>query len=64
MAYQRKTADEWQVQVDYGHGDGFEAVAYCGKRKEALQAARDYRVNDPLYPVRIVCKRVACPVSA
>ena len=53
MAYKRTTKDTWEVQVDYGYGDGFEFVAGYDSRKEALLERSAYVANAPQYPTRV-----------
>lgn len=57
MAYIRKTYDEWQLQGNYGYGDGWELLCAEDSRKECRERLKEYRENeDGNY--RIVCKRV------
>lgn len=53
MAYQRKTKDTWEVQANYGYGDGWECVGGGETRREALADLKDYRANAPEYPYRL-----------
>lgn len=55
MVYQRKTYDEWEIQVNYGYGWECETVEFTWK--EAKAQAKCYRENIN-YPIRIVKKRV------
>ena len=57
MAYIRKTRDEWEIQVNYGYGHGWECDATEETWKDAKAQAKVYREN-VTYPVRIVKKRV------
>lgn len=57
MAYIRKTRDEWEIQVNYGYGQGWECDTTEETWKDAKAQAKTYRENVP-YPVRIVKKRV------
>lgn len=50
MSRPRKTHDEYRVHVNYG--DGFEEVHATLTRREARDAAADYRKNAPAYPVK------------
>jgi hypothetical protein len=56
--YQRKTKDEYQIQVRYGERYGWEHETTESTWKEAKEQRRVYRENAPQYPVRIVKKRV------
>jgi len=57
--YQRKTRDEYEIQCDYGYGDGFECVCAEDTRKEANQRRFEYLQNDTqMKRIRIVKKRV------
>ena len=38
---------EWQVQGDYGYGDGFECVAAEDTKAEAMARLAEYRENEP-----------------
>lgn len=42
----RKTVDLWDVQVDYGYGDGFETVYTATSRSEAKARKKDYIQNN------------------
>jgi hypothetical protein len=55
--YQRKTADEWQVQCNYGYGHGWECVTAEATRKEARARLREYQENEA-GPFRLVLKRI------
>jgi len=44
---------EWEVQADYGYGDGFECVATATTRAEAVGYLRDYKTNEPSTPLRL-----------
>lgn len=57
--YKRKTKDEYQVQCDYGYGDGFEEVTSEETRKEANDRRHEYLLNDKqMKRIRIVKRRV------
>lgn len=56
MAYQRKTEDEWQLHVNYGHG--WEHELSESTYKEARQRLKDYRDNCPQCPTKLVKRRV------
>ena len=53
MAYKRKTVDCYDIQGDYGHGDGFETVCSASSWKEAKADIKDHRENEPGIPFRI-----------
>ena len=42
----RKTIDLWDVEVDYGYGDGFETVFTATSRSQAKKIKADYIRND------------------
>ncbi len=56
MAYIRKTYDEYQLQANYGYGDGRECICAEESRKEIRQRLKEYRENEG-GNYRIVCKR-------
>lgn len=58
MAYIRKTKDEFHIQQHTGTGYGWETVCTEETRTEARQRKREYRENQPEYPVRVIKKRV------
>lgn len=47
MAYKRKTRDFWEVQADYGYGDGWEHLCASYVKKEMLTDLKLYRKNAP-----------------
>lgn len=56
MAYQRKTEDEFQIHQFL---DGqWEEVSCCSTRKDAKEEIKEYRANQPEYPVKIKKVRV------
>ena len=57
MPYQRKTRDYWSIQQYTGNLYGWEEVCATETFREAKQTAKEYRENQPEYPVRIRCKR-------
>jgi hypothetical protein len=59
MAYTRKTADEWTIQGNYGHG--WEDLSAYDKRDEARADLRAYRENEAGTPFRLVKRRVPVP---
>lgn len=56
MAYERKTEDEYQIHVNYGHGYEYETCE--DTLKEARAQLKTYRENCPEYHAKIVKKRV------
>lgn len=56
--YVRVTRDEYDVEGNYGYGDGFEVVTCEAARGEARARLREYRENEPGVPFRIVKRRV------
>lgn len=58
MVYKRKTYDEWEIQGNYGYGDGWECVCTEDNRKEGFQRLKEYRENDNRNAYRIQKKRV------
>ena len=53
MAYVRKTRDSYEVQGNYGYGDGFECVTAEDTRHEARERLKEYRANEPGVPFRL-----------
>ena len=60
--YIRKTEDEYEIQSDYGTGEGFELVTTEVTRRAARDQIKCYRANEPGVPFKIVKKRV--PITA
>ena len=58
MVYIRKTEDEYQIQGNYGYGHGFEVVTCETTWKEARRRLKEYRLNEPGTPFKIVKKRI------
>ena len=58
MTYIRKTYDEFELQANYGFGDGFECICTEETRREAVSQRKTYRENGDFAPMRIVKKRV------
>jgi hypothetical protein len=56
VAYQRKTEDEYQIHQKTE--EGWEEVCAESTWKEARQTLKEYRENQPEYPVKSVKKRV------
>lgn len=56
MSYVRKTIDEWHTLIDYGAGWEHECTDVS--RRDALECAETYRLNAPMYPVKIRKVRV------
>lgn len=57
MAYTRKTRDYWSIQQYTGGQYGWEEVCAENKWLEAKIRLREYRANQPEYPVRVRLKR-------
>ena len=57
MAHTRKTRDYWSIQQYTGGQYGWEEVCADATWKEARQTLKEYRENQPEYPVRARCKR-------
>ena len=57
MAYTRKTRDYWDVEANYGYGDGWEAVTAEETWKETRERLKEYRENEPGVPFRARKKR-------
>lgn len=64
MPYTRKTRDYWDIQQYTGAPYGWESVSACETWKEAKQELRDYRENQPEYPVRARRKRERIEAAA
>lgn len=58
MPYIRKTADEYWLLCNYGHGEGWEHECTELKAKDARERLKEYRENAPEYRYRVVHKRV------
>lgn len=56
MAYVRKTEDEFQIHQETP--EGWEEVCAEKTMRAARQTVRDYRENQPEFPVKIVTKRI------
>ena len=54
---ERKTYDEYQIHQHFP-GSGWEEVCAETTRKEAQERRKEYRENQPEYPVKIVKKRI------
>lgn len=52
MAYKRKTRDVWRIYVNYGCGWEYEIAELT--LEEARKRMREYELNCPQYPVKIV----------
>lgn len=57
MTYKRKTRDFWDIQQYTGAEYGWETVTAEDTWKDAKRALREYRENQPEYPVRAKRKR-------
>ncbi len=55
-SYTRKTKDEYQIHGNYG--SGWEEVTADDTYKEARQTLKDYRINQPEYPHKLIIKRI------
>ena len=55
--YKRKTVDQYELQVNYGFGHGWETEIIEDTLKEAKEQKKSYQENCN-YPIRIVKKRV------
>ena len=53
--YVRKTVDTWVLEGNYGYGWEYILTEYT--RKEGRERLREYRENEPQYPVRLIKKR-------
>jgi hypothetical protein len=53
MAKRRKCVWEYEVQGNYGYGDGYEAVTTEETMAEAKQRLKEYRENERGVPFRI-----------
>lgn len=56
MTYKRKTEDEFQLHVNYGHGWEHEVTESTWS--VARQRKREYAENCPQYSTKIVKKRI------
>lgn len=54
--YARKTADVWILEGNYGCG--WEYILEESTREEGMERLREYRENQPQFPVRLIKKRV------
>ena len=50
MAYVRKTEDVYDLEYNYGYGDGVEVIDHCATLAEARAARRDYIANEHICP--------------
>lgn len=57
MSYVRKTKDEYELQANYGYGDGFECICTEETHREIRQRLAEYRQNEG-GNYRIVKRRV------
>lgn len=48
MAYERKTIDTWELQLNYGCGWEYTLTEYT--RKEARERLKEYRENQAAVP--------------
>ena len=56
MTYSRKTRDEYQLHINYGHG--WEHEISEDSWREMRERLTEYRENCPQYPVKSVKRRV------
>ena len=54
----RVTRDEWHIEQHTGRPYGWEVVSSEETAHDARRAVREYRENQPEYPVRSVKRRV------
>ena len=47
MAYERKTIDTWELQLNYGYGWEYTLTEFT--REEARARLKEYRENQPQY---------------
>ena len=55
MAYQRKTRDYWSIEQHTS--EGWEEACAENSIKKARERVREYRENQPEYPVRMKWRR-------
>ena len=53
--YIRKTVDVWVLEGNYGYG--WEYILAEDTREEGKARLKEYRENQPEYPVRLIKKR-------
>lgn len=53
MKYTRKTRDYWKIEQYTGHQYGWEEVCGSYSWKETRANLKEYRENQPEYPVRM-----------
>ncbi len=61
MPYKRKTVDTFELQADYGFGEGYECLTSEKTRREAQAQRKCYRENGDYAPMRI--KKVRIPIT-
>lgn len=54
---QRVTVDIWELQANYGYGDGYETICAGTKWREVKENLKEYRENGDYAPMKIVYKR-------
>lgn len=57
MTYQRKTRDYWDIEQQTGPRYGWEVVNSETTRADTKRSLKEYRDNQPEYPVRSVKRR-------
>lgn len=55
--YTRKTFDRWEVQQYTGAQYGWENVYSADSHRDARERCKEYRENQPEYPVRVKMMR-------
>lgn len=50
MAYVRKTEDVYDLEYNYGYGDGVEVIDHCATLAEAKANLRAYIENEHICP--------------
>lgn len=53
MAYKRKTIDTWELQANYGFGEGWECLTSELSYTEIKARRKEYRENQPGTRMRI-----------
>lgn len=57
MRYKRKTRDYWAIEQYTGYRCGWEEVCAESRLADARKRVKEYRENQPEYPVRMKLKR-------
>lgn len=53
----RKTIDLYEIQANYGYGDGWEYECAEYTRADAKERLKEYRINAPQYQYRCISRR-------